>query len=102
VDAGTLTFELRSHDLADVVREAIAAAEVGDHPVTTDLQQGVVARVDRRWLGYAVKQGVDNAARFSPDGAPITVGLREASRRAIIEITDRGPGVPPDRRERSR
>jgi len=98
LDAGTLTFERRSQDLATVVREGVAEAGVTDHPVTTTLAEGVTATVDRRWLSHAVRQGVANAARFSPVGGPITISLRTGEGRAVIEIADEGPGVPVERR----
>ena len=98
VDAGTLTFERRSQDLATVVREGVAEAGVTDHPVSTTLAEGTTATVDRRWLAHAVRQGVANAARFSPLGEPIAVSLRTEEGRAVIEIADEGPGIPAERR----
>jgi len=98
IDAGALTFERRPHDLAAVVKDAVAAATVGEHPIDTSLADDLTATVDRRWLAQAIRQGVDNAARFSPQGAPIGVSLKAQEGRAIVEISDRGPGVPPERR----
>lgn len=98
IDAGTLSFDRRPHDLADVVREALAAARVDEHPLSDRLAEGIVATVDRRWLAEAVRQVVDNAARFSPAGSPIEVRLATDAGTAVIEVQDRGPGIPPERR----
>lgn len=98
IDAGTLSFDRRPHDLAGVVREALAAARVDEHPVSDRLAEGIVATVDRRWLAEAVRQVVDNAARFSPPGSPIEVRLEAEAGTAVIEVRDRGPGIPPERR----
>jgi two-component system sensor histidine kinase KdpD len=97
IDAGTLTFERRPHDLAAVVRDGIEKATVGDHPVTTAFADDLTVTVDRRWLAVAIRQGIDNAARFSPSGAPIEVSTRSAGGLGVIEVADRGPGVPPER-----
>jgi signal transduction histidine kinase len=98
IDARTLTMDRRPHDLAAVVREGLAGADVGEHPLSTELAEGLVAPVDRRWIAIAVRQVVDNAARFSPAIAPIDLSLRTDSTSAVIEVADRGPGVPPERR----
>jgi signal transduction histidine kinase len=99
IDAATLSFDPRRHDLADVVLDGIGGADVTGREVTTTLAAGLTAEVDRRWLAFAIRQGVDNAARFSPPGAPIDVTLRRERDAASIEIGDRGPGVPAERLE---
>jgi two-component system sensor histidine kinase KdpD len=43
---------------------------------------------------------LDNAAKFSPPGVPISVGARMADESILIEIVDRGPGIPEGDRER--
>jgi two-component system sensor histidine kinase ChvG len=43
---------------------------------------------------------LDNAASFSPPGATVSLRLRRAGRQAVIEIEDRGPGIPPEHLER--
>ena len=97
IDARTLTIDRRPQDLATVVRDAVDKAAVGSHPVATTLAEGLTATVDRRWLAVAVRQGIDNAARFSPPDAPIEVSTRTEGGLAVIEVADRGPGVPAER-----
>lgn len=43
---------------------------------------------------------LENAARFSPQGSPITVSAAEDAAWLRVEITDRGPGIPEDERAR--
>jgi signal transduction histidine kinase len=54
---------------------------------------------DLRWIVEAVRQLVDNAAKFSPPEAPIAVATRIENGAATIEVVDRGPGIPPERRD---
>jgi signal transduction histidine kinase len=98
VDAATVSYDIRTHDLGRAVREGIAAADVGDHPVSDDLAGGEFA-FDLRWIAEAVRQLVDNAAKFSPPQAPIRVVSRIEDGGATIEVVDRGPGIPPARRD---
>jgi signal transduction histidine kinase len=99
LDAGSLRFDIRPHDLGDIVREAALGAETGDHPLEVDVAEGLEAPVDRTHIGSLVRQLIDNALTFSPPGAPIEVRLRREGDDALIEVVDRGPGIPPEKRE---
>ena len=59
----------------------------------------VVADAER--VGQVLRNLIDNAARYSPDGAPIelratTVHGAGRPPRVRIEVADRGPGIHPD------
>jgi signal transduction histidine kinase len=102
VDAATVSYDIRPHDLGAAVREGIAAADVGVHPVALDVAEGeaeVEVAFDLRWIIEAVRQLVDNAAKFSPAEAPIAVATRIEDGGATIEVIDHGPGIPPERRD---
>jgi len=43
---------------------------------------------------------IDNALRYAPKGEPIVVITEQLGDRIIVEVADRGPGVPEDERER--
>lgn len=45
-------------------------------------------------LERALRNLLDNAIEFSPDGGEITIQLRGEGARAVVEISDRGPGIP--------
>ena len=96
IESGRLRLALRPLDLTGVVREVTSALRSGEHAisVTGDEQPVVVAGDDRR-LGQVLRNLVTNAAKYSPDGAPIEVSVtcgRNAA--AIVRVRDAGPGVP--------
>lgn len=99
LDAGSVRFDIRSRDLAEIVRETAQAADTGDHPLEVDVAESIEAPVDGALIASVVHQLIDNAVTFSPPDSPITIGLRRDGDGALIEVTDRGPGVPPDTRE---
>jgi signal transduction histidine kinase len=99
MDAGSLRFDIRPRDLAVIVRETALAVDTGDHPLDVDAAESIEAPVDGSLIASVVRQLIDNAMTFSPPDSPITVGLRRDGDDALIEVTDRGPGVPPDKRE---
>jgi two-component system, OmpR family, sensor histidine kinase MprB len=100
VDARALDLHPAGNELAAVVQLALADAETRGHPVTVDDPQRVEADVDIRWLAEAVRQGIDNAAKFSPEGSAIRISVMGTDRGpSQIEIVDAGPGVPAERRD---
>lgn len=99
LDAGTLRFDIRRRDLAEVVRESAAAAVATDHPLAVDAPGPLMAPIDGAQLAVVVRQLIENAAKFSPPGSPIGVRLRREGPDALIEVADRGPGIPPEERE---
>jgi len=99
VDARSLDLMLRSTTIAAVAREAIDEARVEGHDVRLDAGPGITADVDGRWIAEAIRQAIDNAAAFSPEGAPIDVAVANAHGEVVVTVEDQGPGIPPDRRE---
>ena len=71
VDARSLPYDMQPVDLAEVAVEAKDVAEFGDHPVLGAAYPRVMVRGDRRRLIEVVRQLLNNAATFSPPGAPI-------------------------------
>ena len=98
IDAATVRYQIIAHDLGATVREGLDAADAGDHPIHLDVPEGTEVALDRRWIAEAVRQLVDNAAKFSPPEAAIAITARADDHEVTIEVTDHGPGIPSDRR----
>lgn len=100
IDAGSLRFDLKPQDLADILRAGVAAVEPREHHVSVDAAPGLTVSVDWARMVEVVRQIVDNAVKYSPPGTPILATIRREGGHAVIEITDRGPGIPAHERER--
>ena len=89
-------------DLSAVAREA--AAEAGalssDHPVSLDLPGAVTVSGVADDLHRLAGNLIENALLHTPPGTPVTVSLRREGDSAVLEVADRGPGVPERLRER--
>jgi two-component system sensor histidine kinase TctE len=48
----------------------------------------------------AVSNLIDNALHYAGDGAQVTVSVRRAGSRAQLCVSDNGPGIPAQDRER--
>jgi two-component system sensor histidine kinase ChvG len=67
--------------------------------VDIDLPKGaaVIGRDER--LGQVIRNLIDNAVSFSPDGAPIVISATAQNGLARIVVEDGGPGIPPENLE---
>jgi two-component system sensor histidine kinase SenX3 len=64
-------------------------------PVEINSEDGLPAMtVDRRLVMLAVKQVLDNALKYSMPSTPVAIRLRRAGDAIVIEIVDRGKGIP--------
>jgi signal transduction histidine kinase len=75
---------------------ALAADEATDRLVLDLPEAPVLARVDARRLLPALQNLVGNALKYSPGGEPVTVHVREDGPTALVEVADRGIGIPAD------
>jgi two-component system, OmpR family, sensor histidine kinase KdpD len=99
LSANVLPMQTASADLAAIVREGVGAAGLDpDRAVELKLDD-VTIDGDRTRLVEVIRQAVRNAGSYSPSDEPIAVRLAETSDDVVIEITDRGPGIPEEMRE---
>jgi len=91
---------LRPFDLADVGRDAIAAASSRAAAQHVDLRLAAGGRTqvvgDAERLRQAVDNLVTNALRHSRPGDSVTVRVGAADGEAVICVEDQGPGFSPD------
>ncbi len=77
---------------------ALAAEEASHYDVEVD-GEPVTVSGDRTLLRRLVRNLVENAQRYG-GGTPIEVSVKRDSDCAVLEVTDRGPGVPEAERQR--
>jgi signal transduction histidine kinase len=86
-------------DIASLINE-VAGRLALDHPVQLDVPAGLQIESDRSRLAQALSNLLDNAAKFSPPGAPIEVTARTETGEVVVTIRDHGPGISPEHWER--
>jgi two-component system, OmpR family, sensor kinase len=89
-------------DLSAVAAEAAgeAGALSSDHPLSLDLPGPVTVNGVSDDLHRLAGNLVENALLHTPPGTPVTVSVRRDGPFAVLEVSDRGPGVPQELRER--
>ena len=86
--------------LADVVDDLRAQAQARRVQLRLERRAGAVLEGARSSLRRAFGNVVLNAVQITPAGTSVDVVLKRARRGAVVEVRDRGPGLPPALRER--
>lgn len=91
-------------DLHAIVRTVSAdmAPQALAHKQHLELQaQDVIAlAASEALLGVLVRNLIDNALRYSPDGARVQVSLRREAGGVVLQVQDSGPGLQPAQMQR--
>ncbi|MFI5805979.1 ATP-binding protein [Streptomyces sp. NPDC051561] len=99
LQTGTVTPLIRETDLDEVIPMALVG--VPDDSVELDIPETLpMVAVDRGLLERAAANLVENAVKYSPEHTPVSVAASALGDRVEVRITDRGPGVPDDNKER--
>lgn len=70
--------------------EALAGREVG-----VDIPEGLVGHIDPILGELLLVNLVENAAKHTPAGSKIEISARRDGGACVLEVADRGPGIPP-------
>ncbi|MGH7284484.1 MAG: hybrid sensor histidine kinase/response regulator [Polyangiaceae bacterium] len=105
LETGKMRFFHREYDFLDTVRRAVAhhADAFAEHQITVleEYPRGPLpAYGDSDRLLRAILQLLDNAAKFTPQGGSVGLGIWETEATYELVIADSGPGVPRERTER--
>jgi two-component system, OmpR family, sensor histidine kinase KdpD len=92
IEAGAVDPQPDWCDLHDVLGSATAA--IADHPIDLALDRDLpLVRADPAQLERVFANLLENAVRFSPDGAPVRVTAAVGGGAVTVTVTDRGRGV---------
>jgi two-component system sensor histidine kinase KdpD len=103
IEAGKLHLEKRSVAVADLIGGALAelAPALKGRSVTVNAPEGLpAAEADPEFVQQVVKQFVENALKYSPEGSPLSISAALRSGKIVIGVADRGPGIEENERAR--
>ena len=103
-DAGSIQLSRESLDLGQLAREVASSlsilAEERNQRLAFDIDDDIVASVDRLVLREALTNVLDNAIKYSPPGSTVTIRVECVGENAVVAVADQGPGIAPEHRER--
>ena len=95
LERGTFELNLAEVDLAPLVRHAVDEVRLAypSVPVETSIGDSLYAIADGARIGGVVRELLDNACRYSPQGHPVELTARSLDEGVVVMITDRGEGL---------
>src|SRR5205085_8475636 len=103
-DAGTVRLSRERLDLGHLVREVASSlavlAEDRNQRLRVEAPDGVGVVADRLILREGVRNILDNAIKYGPDGSTIDVRVSVEADTATVAVADQGPGIAPEHRDR--
>jgi heavy metal sensor kinase len=94
-DSGYMHYHLEPLPLNGLVAEVAGMAEKFSHrSIQVDAEEPIEAIFDRDRLKQVLINLIDNAVKYSDRDRPIQLTLAQVERQAIIQVRDRGVGIP--------
>ncbi len=87
----------------EALKPNLQAPEGGSADLSFELEAGPRALITSEAVSGILSNLVENARKYapvSPGGEPIQIRTREEGETVLLEVADRGPGVPAEERER--
>jgi two-component system, OmpR family, sensor histidine kinase KdpD len=96
LDAHKVELHMAPVDMATVIESAVEESRpiLGQHPIELHIPPDLSkVRVDSDRIAEVLKQLLENAAKYSPSTAPITITAEGKNHRVVTSVTDHGPGI---------
>ncbi|MEP3562962.1 MAG: GAF domain-containing protein [Marinobacter sp.] len=103
--SGNMLIVMEQHPIADVVSTAVEHIQsyANQKHVQLRLKEsstGLEANIDPQRFQQAIANLLSNAVKFSPPHEDVTIEIRQTGDQAMVEVSDKGTGVPESFRER--
>jgi two-component system sensor histidine kinase KdpD len=98
LESGALVVRRDWVPLEEIIGAALTRleAELAERPVRTDVPGDLpLVSVDAILVEQLFVNLLENAAKYTPSGSPIDVTARVSDHSFVVEVADRGPGLPP-------
>jgi two-component system sensor histidine kinase KdpD len=96
LDAHKVELHMAPVDIATVIESAVEESRtiLAQHPINTIVPPSLPqVRVDSERIAEVLKQLLENAAKYSPPAAPITITAERKNNRIVTSVTDHGSGI---------
>ena len=73
--------------------------EEGEHSFEAHIERGLDIMGNRQLIAQAITNLLDNAVKYTPSGAHITLTAEQRGENIHVSVSDNGHGIPPDKRD---
>ena len=102
IETGALQLDRRKVDLGQLIDGLVVMKQPDStrHVIRFRRSGPMDVVADRVRVEQIITNLLDNAVKYSPHGGPVTVEARRLEDAMDVTVSDRGPGVEPEHRER--
>jgi two-component system sensor histidine kinase KdpD len=103
LESGNVQVEKEWQPLEEVVGSTLLRLEewLANHPLNPDLPDDLpLLLIDSVLIEQVLVNLLENAVKYTPPGSPIYLSAWAEGQEVIVEVADRGPGLPPGEEER--
>lgn len=105
LENGRKTYDFQDCDLAEIARTTLESfdplLQKRGFQLEVEISPSLpIVRADREALATAMANLLSNAMKYSPEQREIRLAIGERGDEIVVEVADRGIGVPPSERER--
>jgi signal transduction histidine kinase len=95
LERGTFELDVMSMDLAPLIRHAVdeVTREYPQTPIDAVVPDELRAVADGPRIGGVVRELLDNACRYSPNGRSVELAARLLDEGVVVSVTDHGDGL---------
>jgi two-component system, OmpR family, sensor histidine kinase KdpD len=98
LDAAAVQVNAQPEDIRGLIETTVEQMRplLRDRPIELRIAAGLPQiSMDRSLVHRVLRHIVENAARYSPAGSPITIGVVRDEHRLMVTVADTGPGIDP-------
>ena len=99
IESGTFGYTFSDVDLAEIVRDSAAAAEIGQDEVRLAQELPTAlphVRGDAERLRQLMDNLISNAVKYSESGGEVNVHAQVDDGHVVVRVRDTGPGIAPE------
>ena len=104
IEAGARRQAFQDIDLQQQLRRIYdiyrPAMDDSDHPFELDAREAAFVQGDPQLLLQMISNLLDNAINYTPAGSAVNLRLLAGNQDIMIEVADKGSGIPPEDREK--
>ncbi len=97
IETGKVQLQRSPQNVRNLVEQTLGdmSAKLDGRPLTVVVDPDLPElSVDAELIELALRQILDNAVKYSPQGSPLIVEAKRDEGGVIVSVTDRGPGIP--------